>query len=127
MDWIGNSQIKIILVIHSNHKNEIDPEVGEALMKLNSAGVTLLNQSVLLRKINDNPDALCDLNTRLFEYGVLPYYLHLLDRVAGAAHFEVSHNKAIKIIQVMRARLPGYLVPRLAWEEPGKTNKTIIR
>jgi len=127
LDWIGNSRIKIILVIHSNHKNEIDPEVGEALMKLNSAGVTVLNQSVLLRKINDNPNDLCDLNTRLFEYSVLPYYLHLLDRVAGAAHFEVSRDKAIKIIKVMRARLPGYLVPRLAWEEPGKANKTIIR
>ena len=127
LNWISNSRIKIILVIHSNHKNEIDPEVGEALMNLTSAGVTVLNQSVLLRKINDNPDDLCDLNTHLFEYGVLPYYLHLLDRVKGAAHFEVSQDKAIKLISIMQARLPGYLVPRLAWEEPGEPNKTIIR
>jgi len=127
LDWVSRSRLTIIMVIHSNHKNEIDSEVGAALHNLRSSGVTVLNQSVLLRKINDNSDALCELSIRLFDYGVLPYYLHILDKVKGAAHFEVSHDKAIKLINVMRAKLPGYLVPRLAWEESGKPNKTIIK
>jgi len=127
LDWISGSTLKIIIVIHSNHKNEIDSEVGAALVSLRATGVTVLNQSVLLRKINDNSDTLCELSTRLFDYGVLPYYLHILDKVKGASHFEVPHDSAIKIINAMRTKLPGYLVPRLAWEEPGKPNKIIIQ
>ncbi len=127
LEWIGNSRLNIIMVLHCNHKNEIDLHVGEALKALHSSRMTLLNQSVLLRKVNDNADDLCELSTRLFEYGVLPYYLHLLDKVDGAAHFEVPHEEAINLITAMRAKLPGYLVPRLAWEESGKHNKTIIR
>jgi KamA family protein len=112
------------MVIHCNHSNEIDDSVITALDKLRSAGVTLLNQSVLLRNINDDVETLAQLSHRLFDAGVLPYYLHQLDRVQGAAHFEVDIKHARELESGLRATLPGYLVPRLVQEVPGEPGKT---
>src|SRR5699024_554925 len=97
-----------------------------ALAQLRDAGAVLLNQSVLLKDVNDNVAALATLSERLFEAGVLPYYLHLLDRVAGAAHFEVAQNRAEQLLRRLAARLPGYLVPRLARESAGAPAKSVI-
>lgn len=113
-----------VVVLHVNHPNELSPQVVQALMELKSAGVTLLNQAVLLRGVNDDLETLALLSQGLFEAGVMPYYLHLLDRVAGAAHFEVSESRARSLHRQLLARLPGYLVPKMVREiagEPGKT------
>jgi len=114
-----------IFVIHSNHANEIDDAVAASLSKLKSAGVTLLNQSVLLCGVNDNIDSLVNLSERLVDCGVLPYYLHQLDRVTGVAHFEVPRQRGIDLIKQMRSYLPGYAVPRYVKEEPGEPNKSV--
>lgn len=115
-----------VMVVHANHANEIDDDVGAALDALRRGGHTVLNQSVLLRGVNDSLDALCALSTRLFEAGALPYYLHLLDRVQGAAHFDVDRETATALHATMRARLPGYLVPRLVREEAGAPGKSLV-
>lgn len=115
-----------VVVVHANHANEIDDAVRAALDALRQAGHTLLNQSVLLRGVNDDVDALCDLSAKLFGAGVLPYYLHLLDRVQGAAHFDVDVETASRLHAALRARLPGYLVPRLVREEAGLPGKTPV-
>lgn len=124
---ITSSRLDCIVVVHVNHPNEISVPVVQALARLRDSRVFLLNQSVLLRGVNDDVDVLCALSEALFATGVLPYYLHLLDRVAGAAHFEVDEAVATALWSRMAARLPGYLVPRLVREEPGKASKTIIR
>ncbi|MBL0165105.1 MAG: EF-P beta-lysylation protein EpmB [Xanthomonadales bacterium] len=123
LDWLERLPMQKVMVVHANHANELDESVAEACASLNRAGVTLLNQSVLLRHINDTVDALVDLSERLFACSILPYYLHQLDRVQGAAHFEVSDQVAIALIEGTRARLPGYLVPSLVREIPGATSK----
>jgi len=110
------SRLPVVVVIHANHGREITSDVVPALLRLRSAGVVLLNQSVLLRDVNDSPAILAELSERLFHAGVLPYYLHLLDRVRGAAHFEVADARARAIHRELRALLPGYLVPRLVRE-----------
>ena len=115
-----------MLVVHCNHANEIDDSVRTALRRLKSTGTQLLNQSVLLLGINDAVDRLEALSRALFNCGVLPYYLHLLDPVAGAAHFEVDESRARKLVTSLQNRLPGYLVPRLARDVPGELSKTII-
>jgi len=120
--WPG----KKVVVIHSNHANELDESVKIAIDKLKSVGVTVLNQTVLLKGINDSATALVDLSERLFEIGVLPYYLHLLDTVSGAAHFAISDAQAKVIMGEVTARLPGYLVPKLVREEADKASKTPI-
>ena len=112
-----------IIVVHANHANEIDGSVASACADLARAGVTLLNQSVLLRHINDSVNALVELSERLFACSILPYYLHQLDRVQGAAHFEVDDQTAIALVEGMRDRLPGYLVPRLVRETAGAASK----
>ncbi|MFO7551691.1 MAG: EF-P beta-lysylation protein EpmB [Haliea sp.] len=114
----------VVLVIHANHANELDTTVRQALHPYREAGLTLLNQSVLLRGINDSEAALAGLSEALFESGVLPYYLHQLDPVQGAAHFAVSDERALALHAALRARLPGYLVPRLVRELPGEAAKT---
>jgi len=124
LEWIKKSRLNIVIVVHCNHANEIDFAVTEALQKLKNEGVTLLNQSVLLAGINDTIDALQHLSESLFSAGVLPYYLHLLDPVAGAAHFDVNKHQATRLIQDLQARLPGYLVPRLVQEIAGEPSKT---
>lgn len=126
LTWLRRSRLRIVCVIHANHANELDDSVATALDRLRGVGVTLLNQSVLLRGVNDDADALEALSRRLFECGVLPYYLHLLDAVAGAAHFDTPEARATAIVRALRARLPGYLVPRLVREEAGHDAKTEI-
>jgi len=124
LEWIKKSRLNIVVVVHCNHANEIDFAVTEALQKLKNEGVTLLNQSVLLAGINDSTNALQHLSETLFSAGVIPYYLHMLDPVAGAAHFDVNKHQATKLIQALQARLPGYLIPRLVQEIPGEPSKT---
>lgn len=124
LDWIGALPWPVVMVVHANHANEIDAGVREACAALRDRGVHLLNQAVLMRGVNDAADALVDLSEALFAAGVLPYYLHLLDRVQGTAHFEVPEAEALALRDAIHARLPGYLVPRLVREiagEPGKT------
>jgi EF-P beta-lysylation protein EpmB len=113
---LTQGHLRIVMVLHSNHAQELDESVAAACQTLRHAGVTLLNQSVLLRGINDDVDTLAALSERLFELGVLPYYLHLLDRVRGAAHFEVDDDRARQLQTSLRARLPGYLLPRFVRE-----------
>jgi L-lysine 2,3-aminomutase len=124
--WLGRSRLQKVLVIHANHARELDSAVAAALDRLRTLPVTLLNQSVLLRGVNDSAEALGDLSKRLFECGVLPYYLHLLDRVAGAAHFEVEEKTAQRLMRGLSSRVPGYLVPRLVREQSGEPAKTWI-
>ena len=126
LEIIGRSPQRVVVVVHCNHANEIDASVHERLLRLRPRVAALLNQSVLLRGVNDEPRALAALSERLFDSGVLPYYLHLLDRVAGAAHFDVSESTAVGIVAELRARLPGYLVPRLVRETPGELSKTPV-
>lgn len=122
-DWLGALPLQKVVVLHANHANEFDASVDAACARLREAGATLLNQSVLLRGINDNANALAALSERMFAAGVLPYYLHQLDRVQGAAHFEVSDTTALGLQQVLLARLPGYLVPKLVREVAGDPAK----
>ena len=124
---LETSRLQIVVVLHSNHPHELDTNVANACIALRHAGCHLLNQSVLLAGVNNNVDVLVALSERLFACGVLPYYLHVLDKVQGAAHFDVDLADALAIFQQLQARLPGYLVPRLAREEPGKKNKTLIQ
>ena len=121
--WLAAVPLQKVVVLHANHANELDASVDAACARLRAAGATVLNQSVLLRGINDDADALADLSGRLFAAGVLPYYLHQLDRVQGAAHFEVNDNRALALMEALRARLPGYLVPRLVREVGGDASK----
>jgi len=114
----------VTMVLHVNHAAELDAETLRALTCLKQAGVTLLNQSVLLEGVNASADEQIELAETLFTQGVLPYYLHLPDRVAGTAHFFVHTDRAREIHSQMRAELPGYLLPRLVKEEPGSTSKT---
>jgi EF-P beta-lysylation protein EpmB len=115
-----------VVVIHANHANEVDGEVRAALAPLRRAGVTLLNQAVLLAGVNDNAEAIAALSEAVFAAGVLPYYLHLLDPVAGTAHFDVPEERARVLVAAVRERLPGYLVPRLVREVPGAPAKVVV-
>jgi len=121
--WLSEIEIPLVMVVHANHPNEIDHDVRRGLAVLASTGVTLLNQTVLLAGVNDDAHVLADLSESLFESKVLPYYLHMLDPVAGAAHFEVANDRALDIMAGLRNRLPGYLVPRLVREIPGAPSK----
>jgi L-lysine 2,3-aminomutase len=121
--WLRALPLQKVLVLHANHANEFDETVDAACARLRDAGATLLNQAVLLRGINDTVDALTALSERMFAAGVLPYYLHQLDRVQGAAHFEVADARALALVEAMRARLPGYLVPKLVREIAGDPSK----
>lgn len=123
LNWMTGSRLAPVLVVHANHPRELSAEVRDALLALKAAGVTLLNQAVLLRGVNDDASVLAALSGRLFECGVLPYYLHALDRVRGAAHFEVPDGEATALIEALRDRLPGYLVPKLVREVAGAAAK----
>jgi L-lysine 2,3-aminomutase len=124
--WLGSLPYQLVFVVHANHANELDEPVASALRALGRAGATVLNQSVLLRGVNDSSEELAALSERLFDAGVLPYYLHQLDKVQGAAHFEVPIDRAIAIMVELMARLPGYLVPKLVQEVSGQPNKTPV-
>lgn len=123
---LGTTRLQKIIVLHSNHAQELDEQVAEICSALRQVGCHLLNQSVLLKGINDEASILAELSERLFACGVLPYYLHLLDTVAGAAHFDLPQTAALAIYRQLQKQLPGYLVPRLAREEPGKASKTLL-
>jgi EF-P beta-lysylation protein EpmB len=123
---LAATRLRKVIVLHCNHAQELDESVRKACSDLQGAGCYLLNQSVLLTGINDNPDILAALSHALFAYGVMPYYLHVLDKVQGAAHFDMNFSKATIIYHQLQLMLPGYLLPRLAREEPGKLSKTLL-
>ena len=125
-DTLAATRLRVVMVVHANHAQEIDASVQIACARLAAAGFQLLNQSVLLRGVNDRVETLVSLSEALFAAGVLPYYLHQLDRVQGAAHFEVDDAAARHLHAGMHARLPGYLVPRLVREVPGAPQKTSL-
>lgn len=124
VQWLGHSELRTVMVLHINHANEIDDRLTAKLAMLKAAGVTLLNQAVLLKGINDEVEDLVNLHEALFDAGVLPYYLHQLDKVKGASHFAVSDEQARGLMAQVIKRQPGYLVPKLVREignQPGKT------
>jgi EF-P beta-lysylation protein EpmB len=123
---LERTTLKTVIVVHCNHANELDAAVATRLEALCAAAGLVLNQSVLLRGVNDDDVVLAALSERLFACGVLPYYLHLLDPVSGAAHFDVPEERGRGLIDSLRARLPGYLVPRLVRETPGGLSKTML-
>lgn len=123
IDWLAALPWPVVMVIHANHAQELDQDVADACARLARSGARLYNQAVLLRGVNDDVDALARLSERLFGIGVQPYYLHQLDRVAGAAHFEVPDERALALYETLRARLPGYLLPRLVREVEGAPAK----
>ncbi|MDY4479253.1 MAG: EF-P beta-lysylation protein EpmB [[Pasteurella] aerogenes] len=122
---LAESQLQMILVTHINHPNEIDARLAQAMQALKQANVTLLNQSVLLKDINDDADILKQLSDKLFAIGILPYYLHLLDKVEGASHFYQTDEQALKIYKKLQSITSGYLVPKLAREIAHEANKTL--
>ena len=126
LNWATATRLKPIVVLHINHANEIDAEVAKAIKKLIDAGMQVLNQSVLLRGINDSAVTLAELSERLFDCGVSPYYLHLCDPVAGAQHFDLDDSVAKQIYSELQCLLPGFLVPKLVREVPNRQSKTLI-
>ncbi|MCL1633932.1 EF-P beta-lysylation protein EpmB [Luteimonas sp. SX5] len=124
--WLGALPWQVAVVVHANHANEFDASVDAAMRRLRDAGAALLNQAVLLRGVNDSPEALAALSERGYVAGVLPYYLHQLDRVAGAAHFEVEDGRARALHAALVAALPGYLVPKLVREVAGDNAKRAL-
>ncbi|BFM50721.1 EF-P beta-lysylation protein EpmB [Marinomonas sp. THO17] len=125
LTWIKSSRLDIVMVWHINHANEVDQAITQASNKLKQAGVTLLNQGVLLKGINDQVEDQVNLSEALFAAGILPYYLFTLDAVEGAAHFDISIEEAQVLMGKVAAELPGYLVPKLAKEIPGQQAKTL--
>ncbi len=123
LDAITHTDLQTIMVVHCNHASEIDESVAAALMALRRRDITTLNQAVLLAGINDNLETQLALCQRLFATGTLPYYLHLLDKVQGAAHFDVPESRALLLLAELSARLPGYLVPKLVRETAGASSK----
>lgn len=124
--WLSGTRLKTVVVIHANHAQELDDTVRVACQRIADSGATLLNQSVLLRGVNDSVAALTQLSEALFAAGVLPYYLHLLDRVQGAAHFDVNEEIGRQLMAGLNACLPGYLVPRLVREVSGAPGKELV-
>lgn len=129
-DWLCNrlatSRLQMILVTHINHPNEIDEPTANAMAKLKKHGVTLFNQSVLLRAINDDVATLSSLSNRLFDIGIIPYYLHVLDKIQGASHFLVTDQKAKALMNQLSKNLSGYLLPKLCREIGGEKSKTLL-
>lgn len=121
---LRRTRLRVVMVLHVNHRQELDDHCRAVFGTLKTNGVTLLNQAVLLAGVNDNLSALSELSESLFDAHVLPYYLHLPDKVAGTAHFQVSAARAQELVAALRAQLPGYLVPRLVREEPGASSKS---
>ena len=126
IDCLNETRLRVVMVVHCNHRQELDSTVTDKFDTLGDAGVTMLNQAVVLKDVNDNADALIDLNKALFKHNVLPYYLHMPDQVAGTEHFYVTDQHATALIKTLHASLPGYLVPRLVRENPGERGKTRI-
>lgn len=124
--WLRGTRLATFLVVHCNHPAEIDADVAAALGRLADAGVPVLNQAVLLRGVNDDVEVLARLFARLVDLRVMPYYLHQLDHVAGAAHFEVTEERGRELIRQLRTRLPGYAVPRYVRDTPGAAHKEVL-
>ena len=114
------------MVVHCNHANEINDRVIAACRLLKDHGITLFNQSVLLKGVNDNAEQLCALSERLFIHGIIPYYLHSLDKASGTGHFEVTESEAMSLIKQVQQTMPGYLVPKLVKERAGAASKQYI-
>nr|MBA2237144.1 EF-P beta-lysylation protein EpmB [Lysobacter sp.] len=125
--WMSALPWPVAVVLHANHANEFDASVDAAVAAMRRAGATVLNQAVLLAGVNDSVEALVDLSQRSFAAGVLPYYLHQLDRVQGSAHFEVDDDRARRMHAAMAARLSGYLVPKLVREIAGGSGKAPLQ
>lgn len=123
IEWLTDLDRQVVVVVHANHANEFDQSVTRALSRIREAGATVLNQAVLLAGVNDSAATLERLMEAGFQAGALPYYLHLLDRVSGSAHFAVSRRRAVALVDELRERLPGYLVPRLVEELAGAPSK----
>lgn len=123
LDLLSRTRLQTIMVTHSNHANECDQSVKTAMESLRQRKIIVLNQAVLLKGVNDNLAALINLSERLLACGILPYYLHVLDKVQGAAHFAVSEEKAKELMSALRERLPGYLVPKCVYEQSGAASK----
>jgi EF-P beta-lysylation protein EpmB len=123
---LANTRLSAMMVMHCNHPNEINPAVSAGFAKIRRHNISLLNQSVLLKHINDNATTLITLSKTLFQHGVLPYYLHQLDRSTGTAHFEVPENTARQLLTRLQHHLPGYLVPKLVKEIAGEASKTLL-
>lgn len=123
---LSENRLKVIWVLHINHANEIDISVADAVRKITDHGMMVLNQSVILRGVNDNSQTLSELSEALFDADILPYYLHAFDPVQGASHFDVPDDRAVLLWQEMQKVLPGFLVPKLTREEPGKASKTLL-
>jgi EF-P beta-lysylation protein EpmB len=126
IEWLRGTRLAPIVVVHANHPQELDEATSQALAKLVEAGIPVLNQAVLLRGVNDDANALIALSRRLVDLRVMPYYLHQLDRVAGAAHFEVPVERGLALVAAMRQELPGSAVPRYVQEVAGETHKRIL-
>ena len=126
INTLSQSTQQIVTVVHCNHANEINSRVAAACKLLRNNGITLFNQSVLLKGVNDNVATLCELSEQLFSHGIIPYYLHLMDRATGTGHFEVSETAAIDLMKKVQATLPGYLVPKLVKEQAGTLSKQTI-
>ena len=124
LSMLKNSRLRIILVVHSNHTSELDDLTCKQLNQLVQHQITVLNQAVLLKGVNDSAQVLIDLSYRLFDAGVMPYYLHVLDKVKGAHHFDLPAEHINEIYTEVLANLPGYLVPKLVREIAGEKNKT---
>jgi len=123
---LAHSRLKATIVFHINHANELDQHFIDAIEPLKVQRIPLFNQSVLLKGINDNVTDLANLCERTFDNGIQPYYLHVLDKVQGASHFDISDEQAVKLMQSLAATLPGYLVPKLVREIAGEPNKTLL-
>lgn len=126
LNRLRDSRLNVIMVIHANHANEIDTHVSNALKRLHQQGIHLLNQSVLLKGVNDSAGSLVALSERLFSCHVIPYYLHLLDPVIGAHHFDIKEKKALSLVAEIIQFLPGFLVPKLVREIAGEGSKTPV-
>lgn len=124
LDWAKETSLNLVIVVHCNHSNELTPESDTLFKRYQQAGVHLLNQTVLLKDINDSVEVLETLSHKLFSQSVMPYYLHQLDKVQGAAHFQVADSEALNLHRQLRERLPGYLVPKLVQEIAGEPYKT---
>lgn len=124
IEILSATRFQVVFVIHCNHANELDSDNLQSLQKLQKLGIPVLNQSVLLRDINNSVEALRTLCEKLVDNGIIPYYLHQLDRVQGSAHFEVSEYEGLALIQELQKILPGYAVPKYVREIPGEPSKT---
>jgi EF-P beta-lysylation protein EpmB len=123
---LSQSPKKTLLVVHCNHGNELSEAVNHACQAVQAQGISVFNQAVLLKGVNDNAEVLGELSEKLFAIGIIPYYLHLLDKASGTGHFELEESRAVDIMAQLQAALPGYLVPKLVKEQAGAASKTLI-